>query len=479
MKGFPETFAIVDVETTGMRAGVARVMDIGIIRVENGVEVARYETLINPQMSIPSSIVAMTGIIEEDVMRAPTFDEVALEIQEHLQGAVFVAHSASFDYGFVKAEFARIGMEFAAETLCSVRLSRALYPKHKGHSLDKVSERLNLSVGVRHRALPDADLVWQFFRQASQTFSPEIIEGAVKYVRTGTASLVRDSFTELSDSAGVYMMYGPEQELLYVGKSKHVRTRARSHFHVSENSSELRLQTQAASISAISTSGELSALLLESSLIKSETPLFNRALRKNKELVIAKRLRDEFGYDRVSLMRTKELEPDGTVLSVFRSVAQGKSVLRTLAQEHVVCEVLLGIETSSGACFATQLGKCDGACTKQVLPTVHNERIAAAFKSRRIRTWPYGGPILITEVETPERGTLFFIDNWALMGAYRYDNEAYEKLFDDSGGFEYDTYKILARYLRKKENNRSVRVVNVKEFRAQLAKCRGEDEVVV
>lgn len=475
MKGFPANFVIVDVETTGMRPGFSRIMDIGIIRVENGVETARYETLINPQMPISGMITQMTGISDETVARAPTFDEVALEIQEHLHGAVFVAHMASFDYGFVKAEFARLGIEFAAETLCSVRLSKALYPQGKGHSLDKVMERCNLKCDARHRALPDADVVLQFFQHSARHFSPDVLERAVRYVRGGSATLVHDTLTHLPDTAGVYAMYGPEHELLYIGKSKNVRTRARSHFHVSERGTELQLQAHATSVEAYPTSGELSALLLESTLIKKETPLYNRALRKKKQLVIAKCIENEKGYHRVELVRTGELVPDGSVLSVFRSASQGKTVLRELAQAHRICERMLGIEQGAGACFATQLGTCDGACTGAILPEVHNARLAEAFESRRIRTWPYKNPILILEAETPDTGTVLFFDNWILYGAYRYEGDTYRELMGQAEGFEYDTYKIVTRFLRAKQNRRAVRTVTRDEFARELARCRGED----
>lgn len=455
-----------------MRPGFSRLIDIGIIRVENGIEVARYQTLLNPHVPISGMISQMTGIRDEDVARAPTFDEEALRIQELLEGAVFVAHMASFDYGFMKAEFGRLGMEFAAQTLCSVRLSKALYPQGRGHSLDKVIERCNLSCEARHRALPDADVVLQFFQHSARHFPESTIERAVKYVLGGSASLVHDKLTHLPDSAGVYMMYGPEQELLYVGKSKNIRTRARSHFHVSDRGSELQLQAHAASVEAIPTSGELSALLLEATLIKREMPLYNRALRKKKMLVIARRTQDAQGYDRIALERTGELSADGSVMSVFRSQVQGKGVLRELAKEHRICEVMLGIENSKGSCFGLQLGTCDGACTG-VLPSIaHNARIDEAFRSRRIRTWPYRGPVLITERESEDAGTVFFFDNWVLFGAYRYEGDAISELLGAAEGFEYDSYKILARFLRNKQNRRLVRPVTNAEFTRELERCR-------
>jgi DNA polymerase-3 subunit epsilon len=172
MKAFPAAMAIIDTETTGMRPPYSRVIDIGIIRIENGKEVERYETLVNPQSPIPSFISDMTSITDADLVDAPTFDEVALEVEAFLKDAVFVAHNVGFDYAFMQSEFARIDMGFYAPTLCSAALSRALYPHQKRHSLDMLIHRHELVVdGTRHRAMPDADAVWQFFQKIGENVS--------------------------------------------------------------------------------------------------------------------------------------------------------------------------------------------------------------------------------------------------------------------------------------------------------------------
>src|ERR1043166_8512709 len=123
MKAFPGTMAIIDTETTGMRPGFARVMDIGIIRVEKGKVVEKYQTFVQPGQFVPAFISSFTGITDDHLAGAPEFEEVALEVERLLKDAVFVAHNAAFDYGFIKAEFARLGIEWSAETLCSVKLS--------------------------------------------------------------------------------------------------------------------------------------------------------------------------------------------------------------------------------------------------------------------------------------------------------------------------------------------------------------------
>ncbi|MDB5189796.1 MAG: hypothetical protein JWN49_122 [Parcubacteria group bacterium] len=487
MKEFPEIFSILDTETTGMRPPYSRVIDIGIIRVEHGKVVERFQTLINPGVSIPSYIRRFTNISDEDLMDAPSFEDIALQIQELLSGAVFVAHNAPFDYGFVKSEFARINMPFSAETLCSVRFSRALLPKARSHSLDAIISRYGLSVSERHRALPDAEAVWDFFTRVNGEHDPQDIRRALEAARSGSRGkhapgLVKETFTDLPDSAGVYFFYGPEQELLYVGKSKHVRTRARSHFNQSAQNKKRHLQEGTSSVQSIRTSGELSALILEAALIKSESPIYNRALRKRKTLVIAQAQTADDGYITILLTRASGMPDAANALGIFRTTTQAKLTLRELAKEYRLCPKLMGLEAGGGACFAYQLGQCNGACIGKEDSATYNERLQEAFSKRRFKTWPYKGTVMIDEKEDAESGTVFFIDNWIVLGAFRYSGDEYEPLSESVGvdaSFDYDTYKILVRFMLNPKNRRAVRVLTKNEYTAAYARCTGSYETDV
>lgn len=186
MKAFPDTFSIIDTETTGMHPSYARIIDIGIIRVEQGVVVKRYETLVNPGEPIPRIITRLTGITDEIVKDAPSFSDVALEVEKHLAGAVFVAHHAAFDYGFVKHEMFRAGIDWSAESLCTVLLSRKLFPGERSHSLEAIIERYGIGVDERHRALPDAEAVLEFMESISREVEPRVLERALRIRETGT-----------------------------------------------------------------------------------------------------------------------------------------------------------------------------------------------------------------------------------------------------------------------------------------------------
>ena len=141
---FAPRLAFVDVETTGSSPTRERVTEIGVVRVDVDGESTRideWSTLVNPGVPIPPEIEWLTGITNEMVRNAPRFEQVAQDLIDRLDGAVFVAHNARFDYGFLRAEFARSGLAFHAKTLCTVRLSRVLYPDRAPHTLDALRSK--------------------------------------------------------------------------------------------------------------------------------------------------------------------------------------------------------------------------------------------------------------------------------------------------------------------------------------------------
>lgn len=152
-----------DIETTGASAHTSRITEIGAVRVEDHQIVGTYKQLINPEERVPSFITRMTGISDDMLWDAPTFRSVADELEVFLSDAVFVAHNVNFDYSFIKTEFARMGNAFNMDRLCTVRLSRMLYPEHRSHRLDMLIERMGLTVANRHRAFDDAEVLYKFF----------------------------------------------------------------------------------------------------------------------------------------------------------------------------------------------------------------------------------------------------------------------------------------------------------------------------
>jgi DNA polymerase III subunit epsilon len=172
------SLVFLDLETTGAAASSDRITEIGLIEVEHGRLIGEWSTLINPQMRIPPFIEALTGISDDMVALAPTFADVAPELKARLAGKLLVAHNARFDYGFLKQEFLRLDMKYASDVVCTVKLSRKLFPGHSRHNLDTLMERHGVKCGARHRALGDARVLWELAQIWRDELGPDALTTA-------------------------------------------------------------------------------------------------------------------------------------------------------------------------------------------------------------------------------------------------------------------------------------------------------------
>lgn len=181
-----KNFAIVDIETTGASARFGRIIEIGILRVEKGEVVNTFQSLVNPGVELPPFITQLTGIKEKDLIKAPSFDEIKDEVLELLRDAVFVAHNVAFDYGFLKTEFKRSDYVFNSERMCTVKLSRSLYPEYKRHNLTELIQRFDFECKSRHRAFDDAKVLWDFMEMVNTKFEKRDIYSAMLKSMTKT-----------------------------------------------------------------------------------------------------------------------------------------------------------------------------------------------------------------------------------------------------------------------------------------------------
>jgi len=167
-------FAVVDVETTGMRAGASdRITEIAVVVVHGGRREVVFDSLVNPGRPIPPAICAITNITNEMVQRAPTFAEVADQVLAALAGRVFVAHNARFDWGFISAEVRRArDLALDGPRLCTVRLARRLVQGVRSCGLDNLTQYFGFANPARHRAAGDAlvtaDLLDRLLRLAQE-----------------------------------------------------------------------------------------------------------------------------------------------------------------------------------------------------------------------------------------------------------------------------------------------------------------------
>lgn len=179
MRALHEPLVFVDIETNGLSPVSGRIIEVAAIRVENGEVTQELNKLIDPGAPLPYFTTQLTGITDDDMRNAPVFTEIAEELHQILDDAVFVAHNVNFDYSFIKQEFARIGRDFDPLKLCTVRLSRALYPEYKSHKLANLIERHGFTYAARHRAYDDAHILWQFLQHVETAFEHDILAQAI------------------------------------------------------------------------------------------------------------------------------------------------------------------------------------------------------------------------------------------------------------------------------------------------------------
>jgi DNA polymerase III subunit epsilon len=444
-----QPLVFVDIETNGLNHIRGRIIEVAAIRVENGKIVQEFSSLVDPEIELPQFITNLTGITGNDLRIAPTFAQIADELQSILQDAVFVAHNVRFDYSFLKQEFKRLERVFLPKQLCTVKLSRALYPHERSHKLQSLIERHGFSYSQRHRAYDDAAVLWQFVQHIQQNFTVEQLSAAVsKQLRSPAVprALQPELVRDLPDSPGVYIFEDASGRALYVGKSVNIKKRVMSHFGRDHaESREFKISQAIKNIRTQQTPGELSALLLESRLVKELQPIFNRQLRRLNQLLTAQRSPNEHGYDRLLLREVTAIDPDTAdqILAVYPRRARAKESLNTIAKQFDLCPKLMGLEKSAGACFLYQLGKCRGACVGRESPIEYNQRLMTAFDNQRIISWPYRGPIMVEETWNSESMQAFIIDKWCVLGELRQEPYCEPVAIPRSANFDLDTYKIL------------------------------------
>ena len=451
---FDQPLVFVDLETTGANAANDRITEIGIVEVDaNGVR--EWSTLVNPGVHIPAFIQGLTGISDAMVAKAPPFEEVAQEAFARMEGKLFVAHNARFDYGFLRNEFKRIGINFTSAVLCTVKLSRKIFPRYHKHSLDAIIERHALPTEDRHRALADARSLWFFMQHIKENQPIEVVSAAMSLLAQRPAlpsGLDPSIIDELPESYGVYVFYGDEGQALYIGKSSNIRKKVLSHFE-----SELRhskkggFSQQIKRIEWIEKVSELGALLTESQMIKELQPTHNRRQRQSNELCTWQLIEESGGVLKPHLRYAKEYDFGSmeNIYGLFQAKKSAVNTLHKLAEAYRLCCSTLGIEVvlSGKYCAAYQLKKCLGACNGDEPVVSHNLRLLDALSRSRVQPWPYNGMVGIKETASfGNRTEIHLVENWGFVGTAN-SEDAFLKMAGEGvkPAFDLDIYKILSK----------------------------------
>ncbi len=448
-------WVFVDVETTGSSPARERITEVGIVTVEfdgDAQRVTEWSSLVNPGLPIPAEIQWLTGITNDMVRGAPRFADLADELYDRLAESVFVAHNARFDYGFIKAEFARAGYDWRATTLCTVRLSRYLYPDRGPHSLDAIIARFGLDGDQRHRALGDARVLWRLLRRLHERHGAAELEAALNRLlaRPSTpAALPPNAIDEIPNAPGVYLFFGANVHPIYIGKSVDLKTRVQQHFandHVS--GADLRLSQEIQRIEWDQTAGEIGALLREAELVKTRLPSHNIALRRKLSQVFC--TLDDDARPRFVPAAAVPLQDAHRYYGPFGSRAGARRALQQLATEHGLCLKTMKLEgrarraAADAPCFNYQIRRCQGACVGVESTDAHAARVREQLESRRVPAWPFSGAVALIERDGAGlRDDLHVFDRWCWLGTVSSLAAAHALAASSPRMFDADVYRLV------------------------------------
>lgn len=259
----------------------------------------------------------------------------------------------------------------------------------------------------------------------------------------------RASIDALPSKPGVYIFRDELDRPLYIGKSVNIRSRVLSHLRTAE---EARMLQQSRHVEFRRTAGDIGALLLESRLIKEMQPLYNRKLRRTREMC-ALRLDPAIGaMPEIVFARDYDFAWTQHLYGLFATRKAALERLRLVVEEEKLCPALTGLErvTRGRACFSRQIGRCLGACAGIEPVQEHHRRLIAALESMRVVVWPYEGAMGIVE-ECDGWSQVHVIDRWFYLGSVNYGGKKLRIKPPAKRSFDVDTYKILVKPMLREE----------------------------
>ncbi len=452
-------YAVIDVETTGGRAARERITEIAIVLFDGEKILDTFSSLLNPERVIPYNITQLTGITQEMVEEAPKFYEVAKQIVEMTEGAIFVAHNARFDYSFIREEFKRLGYNYSRRQLCTVRLCRKTFPGLRSYSLGKLTQYFGIAMDRRHRALDDTLATVELLKvilqkQNSDSAVNELVNMGIRATNL-PENISLERLHQLPEACGVYYFHDQFNKLLYVGKSINIKKRVMQHF-ANKNKKGHQLQQQVHDISYEITGSELVALLQESHEIKQYHPPINRAQRQRVFQYVIHYYANEQGYFCLDIAKAGKLKKKKlNVLREYPTILSAKTALNRIIETFELCQSYCNVDHIGRPCFYYHLHKCRGACIGEELPLVYNERIMEAVAS--LGTEFDDNFFILDKGRNPQERAVVLVENGAYQGFGYVDEEGMsggvEELRDAIQPFQHnpDTVRIIRHFLLRNE----------------------------
>jgi DNA polymerase-3 subunit epsilon len=365
------TFVVVDLETTGGSAATCAITEIGAVRVRGGEVEGEFQTLVHPGGPIPPFIAVLTGITDAMVAGAPGIEEVVPTFLEFARGSVLVAHNSPFDLGFLKAACQRTGHEWPGfDHLDTVTLARRVLTRDEAPDvkLSTLARVFRTTVAPCHRALADAQATTEVLHGLVERLGNLGVQ-SLEELRT-FSSLVspeqrrkRHLADTLPHRPGVYLFKDARGRVLYVGKSKDLRTRVRNYFVASEPRTRMAEMVACAErVDHVECSHGLEAEVRELRLIAEHKPRYNRRSRFPERALYVKLTAERF--PRLSVVR-KVSDDGATYLGPFGS-ARTAELARAAAHEAFPirqCTMRITRRTAVAPCVLREMGRCGAPCS--------------------------------------------------------------------------------------------------------------------
>jgi DNA polymerase III subunit epsilon len=266
------------------------------------------------------------------------------------------------------------------------------------------------------------------------------------------AHLAPDLADDLPEGPGVYRFFDADNTVLYVDKSRSLRSAVCGHFAAGTGSAaNTRLAARVRRVDWLETHGELGALLKEAEWQRTLQPVFNRRTHGDRSYTLRVRAAASAGQARpveAAALDSLEAAELPQSFGVFHSEKDARKALGDIARAHRLCLKVLGLEDTSGSCFAYQVGKCRGVCVGKEPPVLHDMRVMLALSSLKLKAWPFPGRVALCERDFG--GTaLHVVDHWIYLGTARTDEELAALGGRSDAAFDAHVYRILARHLAR------------------------------
>jgi len=381
------TLCVVDLETTGGSPVEDRITEIGAVKVRGGERIGVFQTLVHPGVPIPPFVAHLTGIDDLTVARAPSIREVVPSFAEFARGCVFVAHNARFDFAFLNAALERLDFEpLPPPPVCTARLARRIvWPDIPNVRLATLARYFRTAARPRHRALPDAETCAEVLHCLLELGGRLGIR-TVGDLRAALTARGRPNYGKirladgLPRAPGVYLFRNREGAVLYVGKSRDLRTRVRSYFHGDPRKQIGQLVEQTASVEGVVCPSEVEALAVEARLIRTHEPVHNRRGKTWRRYAYLKVDRGE-AYPRIKLVR--EPRGDGCYLGPFPSSRHARLAKEALEDAFPIrrCTRPMRAATRFPPCALADIGRCVAPCDGRISLERYDELVRSLLSS--------------------------------------------------------------------------------------------------